>query len=183
MIVERVRKFVEMECKKPSSKYGYEPYKYHFVSVHKYAKELCKRLGGDMEVVEIAAWMHDIGSIMVGRKEHHITGCRIAEKKLREFGLEEEKIKKVKDCIFSHRGSQKIDRESIEEEIIADADAMSNFDNLPGIFKAAYIYEKKEQGAARQSVKQKLINCWNKLSLEAKKIIKPKYESAIILLE
>jgi hypothetical protein len=38
-----MRKFVEEECKKPTSKYGFEPYGAHFVPVHNYAKSLAEK--------------------------------------------------------------------------------------------------------------------------------------------
>ena len=183
-IVEQIRKFVEKECRKPSSKYGDEPYEFHFTSVYKYAKQLAEKLNADVEIVELAAWLHDIGSILYGRKEHHITGAEIAEKKLREVNYPEEKIKLVKKCILNHRGSQQNERESIEEQIIAEADVMSNFDNLAGIFKAAFVYENKTQGEAKNSVRQKLERKWKQLHFEnSKRIIKPKYDAIKILLK
>lgn len=39
-LVEQVRQFVEAECKKPSSHYGYEPFPNHFVPMVNYAQEL-----------------------------------------------------------------------------------------------------------------------------------------------
>jgi uncharacterized protein len=186
-IIERVKNFVEEECKKPSSKYGYEPFVFHFHSVHKYAKELAEGkvsegAGVDIEVVEVAAWLHDIGSIIRGRKDHHVTGSEIAEEKLREFGYPEDKIARVKHCIYAHRGSQKIPRESVEAQIIADADVMSHFDTIAGLFKAAFVYENLNQGDAIDSIRQKLTNSYGKLSSDAKEIIKPKYEAAMVLL-
>jgi len=181
-IIDIIRNFVEQECKKPSSKYGYEPYESHFVPVVKYAKILAEKYNADLEIVEISAWLHDIGSIIYGREDHHLTGAEIAEKKLRELNYPEEKIQKVKHCIISHRGSKEISRESKEAQIIADADSMSNFDNLPGIFKAAFVYENLHQLEAKSSVKQKLNNCYNKISENSKDIIKPKYEAAMLLL-
>jgi uncharacterized protein len=107
---------VEEECKKPTSKYGYEPYPCHFVPMVKYAKKLAKRLKADEEVVEIAAWLHDVGSIIYGRDNHHITGAKIAEEKLKELGYPpEKKIELVKKCILNHRGSKQNKRETIEE--------------------------------------------------------------------
>ncbi|MBM3234518.1 HD domain-containing protein [Candidatus Pacearchaeota archaeon] len=182
-ITEEVRKFVENECKKPESKYGNEPYLCHFLPVASYSKILAKKFGADEEIVEIVAWLHDIGSIVYGRENHHITSAEIAEKKLRELGYPEEKIKIVKKCILNHRGSVNNKRESKEEQIIADADSMSNFENVSGIFKAAFVYENLGQIEAKHETRKKLENCYNKLSEEAKKIIKPKYEAAMLLLE
>tara|TARA_B100001971_G_C18245546_1_gene573987 strand:+ start:191 stop:799 length:609 start_codon:yes stop_codon:yes gene_type:complete len=182
-IIEGIREFVENECKKPSSKYGYGPYKFHFISTVSYAEKLADELGGDKELILIASWLHDIGSIIYGRENHHITGAKIAEKKLRELKYPVEKIELVKKCIFNHRGSRQNERNSIEEQIVAEADVMSNFDNLPGIFKAAFVYEYKTQSEAKNSAKQKLERKWKQLHFDnSKKIIKPKYEAAMLLL-
>lgn len=182
-IVEKIKIFVENECKKPSSKYGFEPFSFHFMQVAEYADKLADKLEGDKEIILIAAWLHDIGSIIYGREDHHITGAKIAEEKLTEFNYPQEKIELVKKCIFNHRGSQDNERGSLEEKILADADAMSNFDNISGIFKAAFVYENKNQGEAKESVRKKLENKWGKLHFEdSRNIIRPKYEALKILL-
>lgn len=183
-IIKEIKKFVENECKKPTSKYGYEPFPFHFVPMVAYAEKLANEMGGDKEIISIAAWLHDIGSIIYGRKNHHITSAKIAEKKLKELGYSDEKITIIKKCILHHRGSRKHRRESIEEKIIAEADAMSNFDNISGIFKAAFMYEHKNQLEAKDAVRKKLQNKWKKLHFKkSKKIIKPKFEAAMILLK
>jgi len=183
-IVKEVQNFVEQESKKPTSKYGYEPYVFHFAFVVKYAQELAGKLKADKEVVTIASWFHDIGSVIYGRENHEITGAKIAEEKLKEFGYSPEKIELVKKCILNHRGSQQRNRESKEEQIVAEADAMSNFDNIPGIFKAAFVYENLSQDAAKESVREKMRHKWEKLHFEeSKKIIKPKYEAIMLLLQ
>lgn len=182
-IVGKVKAFVKSECERPTSKYGYGPYLNHFKPTADYAQKLADKLGGDEEVILIAAWLHDIGSIIKGRKDHHITGTVIAEEKLKEFNYPQDKIDLVKACILNHRGSQKNDRKTIEEKIIADADAMSNFDNLAGIFEAALVYEEKTQNEAKRSAKRKLQNKWNQLHFDySKKVIRPKYKAAMILL-
>jgi len=183
-IIKEVKKFVENECKKPGSKYGYEPFSFHFIPMVNYAEKLADELGGDKEVISLAAWLHDIGSIIHGREDHHITGAKIAGEKLKELQYPTEKIKLVKKCILNHRGSGQKERNSIEEQIIAEADAMSNFDNISGVFKAAFVYENKNQGEARDSVRQKLERKWKQLHFDnSKKIIKPKFEAAMLLLK
>ena len=78
-IINEIKHFVENECKKPSSKYGYEPFRFHFAPMVNYAEKLADELGGDKEVILIAAWLHDIGSIIHSREDHHITGAKIAK--------------------------------------------------------------------------------------------------------
>jgi len=150
--------------------------------VLKYSRILAKKLNADLEIVEIAALLHDIGLISGLRENHHITGSEIAEKKLKELGYDEDKIKKVKHCIFSHRGSRDIFRESVEAQIIADADSMCHFDDIKGLFYVCYGVSKLNQNEAGKKVYEKLINSYNKLSDEAKEIVKPKFEAAKLLL-
>jgi uncharacterized protein len=182
-IIQEIKDFVEAECFKPSSKYGYEPFIFHFVPVVEYAEKLVDELGGDKEVVLLAAWLHDIGSIIYGREDHHITGAKVAEDKLKELNYPLEKIELVKLCILNHRGSKNNIRGSLEEKILVEADVLSNFDNIAGIFKAAFVYENKSQGEAKDSVREKLTNKYNQLQFDSSRIlIKPKYEAAMILL-
>ncbi len=188
-IVEEIRKFVEErkfvedKCKKPTSKYGYLPYKEHFIPMHNYSVNLAKKLNADLEVVKLSAWLHDIGSIIDGRENHHITGAEIAEEKLKELNYPLEKIEKVKKCILNHRSSKNHRRESIEEQIIAEADAINAFDRIDGLFESALVWEKKDRYEAKKSIINKLNNKWNQLSLpKSKKIVKPKYEAIMLLL-
>ncbi len=61
---------------------------------------------------------------------------------------------------------------------------MSAFDNLSGIFKAAFVYENLTQDEAKKSVKMKLKNKWKQLHFEkSKQIVRPKYEAAMLLLK
>ena len=181
-IIEEVKNFVKEETYKETSKYGSEPYEFHFKIVVKYAKILAEKYNADMEIVEIASWLHDIGSIISGRKDHHITGSKIAEEKLLELNYPIDKIELVKKCILNHRGSVNSLRESIEEKIVSEADTLSTFDNISGVFKAAFIYEKLDQGQARISVREKLQRKYNQLFFEdSKKLIKPIFDAAMII--
>ena len=183
-IVDQVRQFVEDECKKPTSCYGYEPFPYHFVPMIKYAQELADEFGADKEIVTIATWLHDIGSIMIERKDHHITGAEIARKKLEEFGYPKEKIDRVVACILNHRGSVPKKRGTIEEQILAEADTISAFDDLTNLFDCALVWEHLSRPEARKSVRTKLENKWKQLQFEkSKEMIRPKYEAAMLLLK
>lgn len=74
------------------------------------------------------------------------------------------------------------ERKSIEEQIIVEADVMSNFDNIAGIFQAALVYEHQARDEAKDSVREKLKRKWSQLHFESsKKIIKPKFEAAMLL--
>jgi uncharacterized protein len=182
-LIEKIKEFVEIETKKPAAFYDNEIYKFHLTPMRNYAVQLAERLNADVEIVEIAAWLHDIGSIIKGRENHHITGAEIAEIKLRESNYPLERIERVKSCILNHRGSVNNTRVSLEEQIISDSDALSNFDNITGVFAAVLVYEKLNQEEAKISVREKLQRKYEQLFLEESKIIiKPKYEAVMLLL-
>lgn len=182
-VVDKIKDFVSEECNKPQSKYWVEPFEFHFTPMVEYACRLNDELWWDREVIVLAAWLHDIGSIIYGRDNHHITWSIIAWEKLRELNYPEEKISLVQKCILNHRGSQSHDRFTLEEQIIAEADALSNFENLSWIFKAAFVYENLDQGQAKLAVKKKLENKYNQLHFKkSKEIIQPKYEAVNLLL-
>jgi len=183
-ITEETKKFVESECKKTTSKYGYGPYVEHFIPMVKHSKLLGKKLGGDLEIITLAAWLHDIGSIIYGRKDHHITSAEIANKFLTEKNYDPKKKKLILNCIKNHRQSTNLERKTTEEKVIADADAICNFDMLPGLFYATLVVEKLTPIEASKSIKKKLENKWKRLHFnESKKMIKSKYLAAMQLLE
>jgi len=180
MITEEIREFVKSKCE--NHPLGIEIYKNHFIPVVDYAKKLAREKNVDSELIEIAAWLHDIGSIMYGRENHHIIGAKIAERKLIELGYSENKIELIKKCILNHRGSVKNGRASPEEQIIAEADCLTFFDNLEGYILWVIDGDGiKNQRKIRESVKQKSLNKWNQLSPAAKELIKLKYEAAMLL--
>ncbi|MEI6498909.1 MAG: HD domain-containing protein [bacterium] len=183
-LIGKVRAFVRSECEKPTSKYGIEAYEFHFVPMVAYAKALAREFNADLEIVEVAGWLHDIGSIIYGRLDHHINGARVAREFLGELNYPTERIDKVEECILSHRGSQGIKCSSLEAQIIAEADVMSNFDNVAGIFKASFVFEHLTQGEAKISVREKLERKWSQLNFEkSKDIVRPKYDAAMLLLK
>ena len=112
-IETEVKIFVETECQKPTSKYGAEPFEFHFIPVVKYSRQLARQMKIDLELITLAAWLHDIGSIIHGRQNHHLTSAKIADEKLKELNYPSDKIDLIKKCILNHRGSQKRQRKTI----------------------------------------------------------------------
>ena len=70
----------------------------------------------------------------------------------------------------------------MEEEIIADADAMSHFDYIPGLFFVAYKRRNLDIKDATNWVKKKLQKDYNKLSERTKLELKDKYENIMQVL-
>jgi len=183
--IEKIRKLVEEECKKDSNIFGYEIWTYHILSVVRYAKLLARKLGADEEIVEIAALLHDYASIKNKDfyEEHHLFGVKEAEKILKRFNYAQEKIEKVKHCVYTHRGAKTVRRETVEAKCVASADAMAHFDQIPSLLYFAFVRLGMSVEDGKKWLRKKLERSWNKLIPEAKKIIKDKYEASKIMLQ
>lgn len=99
----------------------------HVLRVYALAEKLAQSAGADLEIVRAAALLHDVeGSHPTGggRGSHHEASADEAARILREEGWSEERIERVQECIRAHRyrGSQR--PESIEAQVLFDADKL-----------------------------------------------------------
>jgi len=162
-------------------------FKYHIKPVVKHALKLAEIKGGDKEIVEIAAWLHDIGwkeSSKLGRlNKHHVDSARIAENFLRKLGYPEEKTKKVVECILCHRGAiREFKPKSLESRILRNATAMAHLETFLDLF--AWNAEKRGLENAIDYIYEKLKRDWKRKVTfpEAKRMVKKYYEAAKILI-
>lgn len=183
-MIKDIAKIVEEACKRDTNYFGYGIWTHHILNVVKYAKLMAKRIGADEEIVEMAALLHDYASIKDYDmyKDHHLHGANEAEKILKQFNYPAEKIYQVKHCIMAHRGSKTSQKMTKEALCLADADSMAHFDGISSLFYLAFFSHKMSIEEANDWLRGKLERSWNKLSQEAKEIIKDKYEASRILL-
>lgn len=166
-------------CGDPKGKW----WRAHIESVVKYTHVLADKLGGDKEILEISAWLHDIKKINGEKKDHHIHGANEAEEILRKEGYPEDKIKRIKSCILTHSSDKNYPPQSKEAEILYNADALSHFDNFMAFAHWVYGLDKLSIEEGREALIKKYEKNWGKLTLpEAKKIAKPKYEAIMLIL-
>lgn len=184
-IISYLQKEIRKRCEIPNNKFGIGVY-YHIEAVVKNAKLLAEKNGADLEIVIIAAWLHDIASITDYSlyEQHHIHGAEMAEEILKTFDYPTEKIEIVKTCIKNHRGSvPKTKTETCSESIcVADADAISHFDNIPSLLFLAYSTKKMGYEEGKAFVKGKLSRSYAKLSQESKNFYAKKYDAIMELL-
>ena len=84
-----------------------------------------------------------------------------------------EKIELVNKCIYNHIDNPK---ESVEEEITADADVLAHFDNLSMLYYISLGKRRMNLEEAKKFVKNKLEFDYNKLSQYGKDNYKDRYE-------
>lgn len=175
-ILEYLQNEIYARCKMPANKFGMGCYD-HIEAVVKNGEILAERYHADKEIVMIAAWLHDIASITDDSlyEKHHIYGAEMAFEILSGLSYDEAKIRKVQSCIRNHRGSAYMDKNSVEERCVADADAISHFDSVPSLLYLAYAERHMNIEDGKQFVKEKLERSFHKLSEESKEFYKDKY--------
>lgn len=184
-IINIIADTVESACRSRRNVFGYGIWSHHILSVVEYAKMLAVELGADVEVVQLAALLHDYAGVVdyANYKNHHIVGMELAEDLLDRYGYPLDKIEQVKDCIYSHRGSVRVEKNSIEEICVSDADAIAHIVNVPSLLYLAYQRKNMSIGEGAEWVSQKLERSFNKLSVHGRNLIETKYLSSKELLQ
>lgn len=167
-------------CHMPSNTFGADIYG-HIVSVVKNGGILAGHYGADKEVVQIAAWLHDIASVTDASlyEMHHIHGAEMAQEILSGFGYDEAKLRLVQACIRNHRGSVRLEKNSVEEICVADADAASHFSRIPSLLYLAYGTRQMGMEEGVQFVRGKLERSFRKMSPQSQALYSQTYQNAL----
>lgn len=177
-IIEQVEKIVRDTCAKETNKFRYA-LETHFAPVVVNAKILAQKLGVDLEIVTLAAWLHDYASVYDAKlmEDHHIHSPKLAQEILSKLNYPQEKIDRVKHCIEAHRGSQGIKRQTIEAECVASADAMAHITEFPALLILAWKVHNMDYQKGIDWALSKMERSWNKLIPEAKELVSEQYEA------
>lgn len=163
---------------------GYDFWNNHIKYVFKHSHDMAIKRGADVEVCELAALFHDMAMVadFGPRDEHEKYGAKMAHSVLSELGYPANKMDLVEKCVLHHRHGWDKQRETVEEQIIADADVIAHFDSIPSLFSLAYnkIGSTMEEG--RDFVKRKLMGDYAKLSTEAKKELQERFDTIMNVL-
>ena len=182
-ILGYLRNEIYSRCKKPANKFGMGCW-YHIEAVVKNGELLAQKYGADTEIVMIASWLHDIASVTdyALYENHHIYGAEMAYDLLTQLSYDKSKIPLIQACIKNHRGSICLDRNSVEELCVADADAISHFDSVPSLLYLVYAERKMTYEDGKRYVKEKLERSFRKLSAQSKEYYKSKYRQVMEIL-
>lgn len=179
MIIDDVREYVSKFYGNPEELW----WKSHVESVVNYTKILTKKFGGDEEILEISALLHDIMKMQGKYKNHHITGAKEAENILQKLKYPNNKIEKVKNCILTHSKDKNYLPKIIEAKILATADALSYFDHFMEFTHWVYKIENRSINDGRKVLIEKFQGAWDKIMHEAKEMGKKRYEMIMQILK
>ncbi len=98
----------------------------HVLRVMRSAEEIGAQLGADLDILRAAALFHDAAGAdpREDRAQHENASAEFATQVLKEEGWTEARIQAVTDCIVSHRYRGKQRPESLEAQILFDADKL-----------------------------------------------------------
>ena len=182
-LLDHLQQEVYLRCRRPSNRFGMGCYD-HIAAVVKNSELLAERYGADKEIVMIASWLHDIASVTdyALYEDHHIHGAEIAGDLLTQWSYDPSKIPLIQACIRNHRGSVCLEKNSVEELCVADADAISHFDSLPSLLYLVYAERKMNYEDGKRFVKEKLERSFHKLSSSSKAYYQNKYQQIMEIL-
>jgi uncharacterized protein len=183
-MIKQIESIVEEACKKDTNIFGYGIWTHHIKQVVKNAKIIAPIFNADIEIVEIAALLHDYASVKDKSlyKEHHIHSQHEAERILLDFNCSPSKIDAIKYCIFAHRGSVPMDKLTPEAGCLANADAITHIQEVPSLLYASFIKKNMRIDEGTEWVRKKLERSWKKLNPIVQDMIREKYEAAIKVL-
>jgi uncharacterized protein len=102
----------------------------HVERVHDLAVRIAKKEKANIDIVELAAYLHD-----VGRKEeieskgkicHAERGSELAEEILSKYNFDQDFVENIKHCILAHRSSNDHKPQTIEAKVLFDADKLDS---------------------------------------------------------
>lgn len=140
-----------------------ERVKYHNDPVVANGIALAERYRANKSVVEIACYLHDVTRMSGDVVTHHITGGQVAEDLLRTFNYPSDKILLIRNCILNHRGSTGGERVSLEEKIVATADAMAHIQYPLPLFYKMFHNANMSMIEGRDTIIRKLARSWKKI--------------------
>lgn len=127
MITETIRDSVRSECEAKENVFGPAFFEQHVAVVADYAGKLAAHLGADAEIVELAAYLHDLSAVRdAATLPHHpLESAQIAQKWLEELGYPADRTRRVADAIRSHASPLPMRGSPLEAVCLSNADAMA----------------------------------------------------------
>ena len=95
----------------------------HAERVRQIAEDIGQREGADLDILRVAALLHDIG-VPINKERHYEIGALLAQGILLQFGFTEDEIEPIAHAIEAHSRYGGPDPQTLEGRILQDADAV-----------------------------------------------------------
>lgn len=98
----------------------------HALQVRNFALIIQEKVGGDEDVVEASALLHDVGKAKLLGSGHEEISAELAQEFLKELNFNDNKIKQIAKCVKYENF------DSVEAKILRSADSMALIMDKPG---------------------------------------------------
>ena len=159
----------------------------HTERVYKLCLNLGKKLNADLNILKIAALLHDIGRIQekedVKKRNHAEISAELAKNFLEpnRYNLTQNEIDKITHCIQAHSYSNELVPETLEAKILSDADKLDALGAI-GLYRTIgfTILRNGDLDDVIEHLENKILKLKNRLFLDISKDIASTREKIII---
>ena len=144
-VIEFVRKQTAENGRPPN--YPFRSRFEHTMRVYRWAIKLQSKLGGDLDIIVLAALLHDIGWDEV--RPHGEVGAEIAVDYLDSLGVDPEKIAKIGEIIMMHSDKDTEAELSRECRSVMDADLLDEVGAVGSLWDAMATAQEDETSYKR----------------------------------
>ena len=177
MTTETVREYVFRECNNSRNAFGPAFFEQHLSVVVEYAKRLGEVLGADLEIVELAGWLHDIAAVqdVAALPRHPALSAEVARRLLLGRGYPAERRERVAAYIASHSAPVQMANGSAEEVSVSNADAIAQI--VRPAYWLYFAFRVRQLGftEGRDWLRQRVENNWAALIPPARAMIEKEY--------
>jgi len=184
MLLADIREFVRMACQQSQNVFSPSFFDQHLAVVAECATRLAERLSADMEVVELAAYLHDISAVLdpTTLPNHPRQSADLATQILLEHGYPEGRARQVARSIASHSDPLTIGSASPEEVCLSNADAVARILRPAYWMYFAFAVRKCGFEEGRQWLRSLIEKQWRVLIEPAKELAGEQYAAMLDLL-
>lgn len=119
-LIEKTKEYVKDFFKEDFSGHDY----YHTIRVYNLARKIAMIEGGDSEIIELAALLHDVDDYKLVKKNNEL--FHNAKTFLKLNNIDEKEINNICDAIstVSYKGTDTVTPKTLEGKIVQDADRL-----------------------------------------------------------
>ena len=184
MIVADICKFAQQACQRDENIFSPSFFDQHLSVVAGCAASLAERLGADLEVVELAAYLHDISAVFdpATMPNHPRQSADLATQILLQHGYPEGRARTVGLTIASHSNPLPLGSARPEEVCLSNADAVARILRPAYWMYFAFGVRKCGFEEGRQWLRELIEKQWRMLIEPAKELAGNQYRATLELL-
>jgi uncharacterized protein len=184
-VVEIAREHMRAACAAPENAFGEAFFTEHILVMHDCALLLAEHYGADREIVELAAFLHDIAAVrdFSSLPRHPERGAELAADLLAQHGYPAERIERVAQCIRAHSTPQDPAEVPVEVVCISHADAMAQIARPVYWLWYAFTVRKLGYEQGRQWYRERVESHWQTLDAPAKEALEAHHRLVRALLQ